>query len=176
MERPAGSKKVRAGEIRVGLIADTHGLLRPAAREFLLGATHIVHAGDLGKQAILDELQSIAPVTVVRGNNDSQPWAVQFPFATSVDFGEVRVYVIHNLTELDIDPAAAGVRVIVTGHSHKPTLAERGRILFVNPGSAGPRRFKLPIAIGELLICGRSVQARIVDLATSQLLATGTSG
>lgn len=170
----SGKGSVSGGQIRVGLIADTHGLLRPAAWEFLLGSTHIVHAGDLGDRQILDELQSIAPVSVVRGNNDSEPWAVQFPVTESLDFGDVRVYAIHNLAELDINPVAAGVQVIVTGHSHKPMLEQRGRVLFVNPGSAGPRRFKLPIAIGELLIRGRGVQARIVDLATAQLLASAS--
>lgn len=161
-----------AKQIRVGLIADTHGLLRPAAWEFLLGSDHIVHAGDLGDRRILEELRSIAEVSVVRGNNDSEPWAAQFPDAESLSFGEVRVYVIHNLADLRIDPAAAGVQVVVAGHSHKPLLERRGGVLFVNPGSAGPRRFKLPVAIGELLISGRSAAARIVDLTNARLLAS----
>jgi uncharacterized protein len=162
----------RHKKIRVGRIADTHGLLRPAAWEFLLGSDYIVHAGDLGDRRILDELRSIADVSVVRGNNDSEPWAAQFPLTESLSFGEVRVYVIHNLADLRIDPAAAGVQVVVSGHSHNPLLERRGGVLFVNPGSAGPRRFKLPIAIGELLISGRSAAVRIVDLADARLLAS----
>ncbi|MGO9989324.1 MAG: metallophosphoesterase family protein [Steroidobacteraceae bacterium] len=163
----------REREIRVGLIADTHGLLRPQARSFLLDSDLIVHAGDIGGRGLLEQLQSIAPVSAVRGNNDTEPWAAQLPELQLIDAGGVRVQVIHNLAELSLDPAA-GVQVIVSGHSHRPLLERREGVLYVNPGSAGPRRFKLPIAIGELLIRGGAVSARIVNLTDERLLVAST--
>jgi putative phosphoesterase len=150
--------------LRVGLISDTHGLLRPEAKAFLQGSDYIVHAGDIGDPGILEELWAIAPVTAVRGNNDRGWWAERLSETEFLRVGEVFVYVVHDLAELDIDPAAAGVRVVVSGHSHKPTVEARGGVLYVNPGSAGPRRFKLPIAIGELTVTGSSVSARTVEL------------
>jgi len=164
----------RERAIRVGLIADTHGLLRPQARSFLLDSDLIVHAGDIGGPGLLEQLQSIAPVSAVRGNNDTEPWAAHLPEAQLIDAGGVRVHVIHNLAELKLDPAAAGVQVIVSGHSHRPLLERRGGVLYVNPGSAGPRRFTLPIAFGELLIAGGAVSARIVNLADERLLVAST--
>ncbi len=158
----------------MGLIADTHGLLRPQARSFLLDSNLIVHAGDIGGRGLLEQLQSIAPVTAVRGNNDTDPWAAHLPEAQSIDAGGVRVHVIHNLAELSVDPAAAGVQVIVSGHSHRPLIERRDGVLYVNPGSAGPRRFNLPIAIGELSIAGGAVSARIVNLADGRLLVAST--
>jgi len=165
----AGHRKTR-----VGLIADTHGLLRPQALAFLFGSDLIVHAGDIGDRRILEELQSIAPVSAVRGNNDTEPWAAHLPEAQLIETGGVRVYVIHKLAELSLDPPAAGVQVVVSGHSHRPMLGRRDGVLYVNPGSAGPRRFKLPIAIGELLIEGRAATARIIDLGsvTPELVAS----
>ncbi len=163
----------REREIRVGLIADTHGLLRPQARSFLLDSDLIVHAGDIGGRGLLEQLQSIAPVSAVRGNNDTEPWAAHLPDAQLIDAGGVRVQVIHNLAQLSLDPAA-GVQVIVSGHSHRPLLERRDGVLYVNPGSAGPRRFKLPIAIGELLIRGGAVSARIVNLTDERLLVAST--
>jgi uncharacterized protein len=159
----------------VGVIADTHGLLRPEARSFLLGSNYIVHAGDIGDRGILDELRGIAPVSVVRGNNDSAPWAAQLRETERLHAGEVCIHVVHNLAELHLEPAAAEVQVIVSGHSHKPMLKLRAGVLFMNPGSAGPRRFRLPIAVGEILIEGRSVAARIVDLASARAYATLTA-
>jgi putative phosphoesterase len=150
--------------LRVGLISDTHGLLRPEALAFLQGCDHIIHGGDIGTEAILEQLAAIAPLTVVRGNNDTQPWARALPETALVRFGGVGVYAIHNLAELDIDPAAEGVRVVVSGHSHKPATSGRGGVLYINPGSAGRRRFSLPIALGELLVDGDSVVPRIVTL------------
>ncbi len=164
----------REREIRVGLIADTHGLLRPQARSFLLDSDLIVHAGDIGGRGLLEQLQSIAPVSAVRGNKDTDPWAANMPEAQLIDACGVRVQVIHNLAELSVDPAAAGVQVIVSGHSHRPLLERRDGVLYVNPGSAGPRRFKLPIAIGELLIRGGAVSARIVNLTDERLLVAST--
>ena len=146
--------------VRVGLISDTHGLLRPAALAFLRGADHIVHGGDIGDPAILDTLAALAPVTAVRGNNDRAAWAAVLPETAVLEIGEVRIGVVHDLGAAAFD-AAAGVQVIVSGHSHKPLVQERAGVLFVNPGSAGPRRFRLPISIGELIIDGTRVEARL---------------
>jgi len=152
-------------DLRVGLISDTHGLLRPEARAFLVGCDYIVHGGDIGSAEILDDLAVIAPLIAVRGNNDTEPWAARLPGTELIRVGNVFVYVIHNLAELDIDPGAAGVRVIVSGHSHKPMIEERDGVLYVNPGSSGPRRFKLPISVGEIIVSGSAVNARLVDLS-----------
>lgn len=150
--------------LRIGLISDTHGLIRQEALTRLAGCQHIIHAGDIVKPDILDELRLIAPLTAVRGNNDRGPWAKALPEYEVVEFGTVSVYVRHDQAGLDIDPAAAGVRVCVFGHSHQPIVESRDGVLYVNPGSAGPRRFKLPIAIGELLIEDDRVDARIIEL------------
>lgn len=149
---------------RVGLVSDTHGLLRPEVIVFLRGSDRIIHAGDIGDARILEELRALAPVTAVRGNNDKGPWAQQLQETELLLIGAVSIYVIHDLTELDTEQGDAKVRVVVSGHSHKPLIEERDQILYINPGSCGPRRFKLPIAVGELLIKGKSVTARIVDL------------
>jgi putative phosphoesterase len=151
--------------LRVGLVSDTHGLLRPEARAFLAGCDYIVHGGDVGDAEILDALALIAPLIAVRGNNDTQIWAARLAQTELVRIGNIFLYVIHNLEELDIDPVAAGVRVVVSGHSHQPKIEERAGILYVNPGSCGPRRFKLPISAGELTVSGSAVNARIIDLA-----------
>jgi putative phosphoesterase len=151
---------------RVGLISDTHGLLRPQALDFLRGSDYIVHGGDVGSPAILDELRAIAPVTAVRGNNDKGPWAVALAETEFLKVGEVLIYALHDLAQLTIDPAAKGVDVVVSGHSHRPKVEERNGVLYINPGSAGPRRFKLPIAVAVLTIVGRSIQPRIVELAS----------
>ncbi|MBN8885339.1 MAG: metallophosphoesterase family protein [Rudaea sp.] len=150
--------------LRIGLISDTHGLLRPEALAFLRGSDHIVHAGDIGNQDILQKLSAIAPVTAVRGNNDKDEWARTIPETQLVKFGKTFVYVLHDLAELDIEPKAAGVDIVVSGHSHRPIVEKRDGVLFVNPGSAGPRRFKLPIAVGELVIANESIAPRIVEL------------
>lgn len=150
--------------MRVGLISDTHGLLRPEALAFLAGADHIVHGGDIGSPDILERLAAIAPLTVVRGNNDLAPWAHAIPETARVDFGRVALYAIHDLKELALDPRAAGVRIVVSGHSHRPACTERDGVLYVNPGSAGRRRFSLPIAAADLVIDGDAVRARIVTL------------
>jgi putative phosphoesterase len=150
--------------VRIGLISDTHGLLRPEALDFLAGSDHIVHGGDIGGPDILERLAAIAPLTVVRGNNDTAAWAKSIPETARLELGGIGVYVIHDIKELDIDPVAAGVRVVVSGHSHKPACAERGGVLYVNPGSAGRRRFSLPIAAGELLVEDGHVEVRLVTL------------
>jgi putative phosphoesterase len=161
-------------DLRVGLISDTHGLLRPEARAFLVGCDYIVHGGDVGGAGILEELAAMAPLIAVRGNNDKEPWAAHLRETELIRVGNVFVYIIHDLALLDIDPAAAGVRVVVSGHSHKPKMEERDGILYVNPGSSGPRRFKLPISVGEITVSGSAVNARIVDLGAGDTRARAT--
>jgi uncharacterized protein len=145
----------------VGVISDTHGLLRPEAIGKLAGVDHVVHAGDIGSPEILDRLREVAPVTAVRGNNDKGAWATEIPEAQLLDINGRRLYVLHDISTLDLDPAAAGIAVVIAGHSHKPAAAERNGVLFLNPGSAGPRRFKLPISVATLRIYAKSVRAEI---------------
>jgi putative phosphoesterase len=152
--------------LRVGLISDTHGLLRPEALAFLGGSDHIVHGGDICDASVLEALAAIAPVTAVRGNNDHGSWASGLRETELLRLGEVFVYAIHDLAQLDMEPNAAGVQVVVSGHSHRPLVERRAGVLYVNPGSAGPRRFRLPISVGELIVKGRSVSARIVELGS----------
>jgi len=149
---------------RIGLISDTHGLLRPEAVAFLRRSELIVHGGDIGHAGVLEELASLAPVTAVRGNNDHGPWAEAVRETEVLQVGEVFIYILHNLAELDLDPVAAGFQVVVSGHSHKPSVETRDGVLYINPGSSGPRRFKLPVSVAELIIVGTSVQARVVEL------------
>ncbi len=158
----------RSPSRRVGLISDTHGLLRPEATEFLRGSDCIVHAGDIGDPQILEQLAELAPVTAVRGNNDFGAWAERLGDTARVEIGDVVVYAIHDLSQARLEPVASGIRVVVSGHSHKPLIAERDGVLYVNPGSAGPRRFTLPIAVGELIITGNKVSARIVELTNAK--------
>jgi putative phosphoesterase len=160
---PASSGK--SGLLRIGLISDTHGLLRPEALAALRGSDHIVHAGDIGDPAILERLAELAPVTAVRGNNDKGREYAQVPETAVLDAGGVRLYVIHDVHELDLDPAAAGFRVVVSGHSHRPARREKDGVLYLNPGSAGPRRFSLPVSAGRLLIQGGRVEVELLDLA-----------
>lgn len=150
--------------MRIGLISDTHGLLRPEALAFLRGSDAIVHGGDIGPPAILDALRAIAPLTVVRGNNDTAAWAQSLPEACTVEFDGRRVHVLHNLKDLAVHPAADGVAVVVTGHTHKPLVRRVGGVVYVNPGSAGPRRFSLPVAVGEIVLGPDRVDARTVEL------------
>jgi putative phosphoesterase len=149
---------------RIGLISDTHGLLRPEAVSFLRGCDHIVHAGDIGHAEILAQLSALAPVTAVRGNNDNGPWAERLAQTEFVRIGEIFVYALHDIAQLDIEPGGAGVHVVVSGHSHKPSVQHRDGVLYVNPGSAGPRRFSLPISVAELVVEGSAVSARLVEL------------
>ena len=149
---------------RIVLISDTHGLLRPEALAFARGADHIIHAGDIGNASILEQLAAIAPVTAVRGNNDKGAWAEAIADTEFVKIAGVLLYVLHDLQELAIDPAAAGVQAVITGHSHKPIVTRRDSVLYVNPGSAGPRRFRLPVCAGELRVDGGQLEARTVDL------------
>jgi putative phosphoesterase len=135
---------------KVGLISDTHGLLRREAVEVLRGSELIIHAGDVGDAKILEELRKLAPVVAVRGNVDTQEWARTLPLTTVAEAGAVLIYVLHDVNALDLDPAAAGFHLVVSGHSHKPGKIERDGVLYVNPGSAGPRRFQLPVSVARL--------------------------
>ena len=148
----------------IGVISDTHGLLRPEAVDALRGVDRIIHAGDIGAPEVLSALASVAPVTAVRGNNDRAPWASAIADTQVVDADGVLIYVIHDVAELDVDPAAGGFGVVVAGHSHQPLNEQRGGVLWFNPGSAGPRRFKLPIALGRLTIEAGRVRGDIVTL------------
>ena len=150
--------------LRVGLISDTHGLLRPDALAFLQGSHFIIHGGDIGEPSVLEALGAIAPVTAVRGNNDRGSWAQHIRGSELFQVGEVFIYAIHDLAEMDIDPLGAGVQVVVSGHSHMPVIERRDGILYVNPGSSGPRRFNLPVSLGELTVVGTTVSARIFEL------------
>jgi uncharacterized protein len=150
---------------RVGVISDTHGLVRPEALEFLQGSDSIIHCGDICEAGVIETLSRIAPVTAVRGNNDKGSWAKGLAHSEWLQIEHSYVYVIHDLAEIDIDPAATAVSVVLSGHSHKPLIEHRGNVIFMNPGSAGPRRFTLPISIGELIIKGATVRPRIVTLA-----------
>jgi putative phosphoesterase len=149
---------------RVGLISDTHGLLRPEAVAFLRGSDFIIHGGDIGRAGVLEELAALAPVTAVRGNNDKSPWAGPVRETEVLQVGEVLIYVVHDIAALDRDPVAAGFHVVVSGHSHRPSVTRRDGVLYVNPGSSGPRRFRLPVSVGELLVVEKSVNARVVEL------------
>jgi len=155
-----------ATPLRVGLISDTHGLLRPQAVDFLHGSDLIVHGGDICDAAILTALAAIAPVIAVRGNNDRGEWAERLRESELFRIGDAFIYAIHDVAAIDIEPRAAGVQVVVSGHSHRPSIRNDDGILYINPGSAGPRRFKLPISVGELTIDGASVAARTVELGT----------
>lgn len=150
---------------RLGLISDTHGLLRPEAITLLQGCDHIVHGGDIGKPEILDALAAIAPLTVVRGNNDRQVWARDIPASARLSIDGVDIYVVHDLADARNDTRAVGAKVIISGHSHKPSVIWKSDVLYVNPGSAGPRRFKLPISVAELAIIDGVPSARLLDLA-----------
>ncbi|WAS91246.1 metallophosphoesterase family protein [Nannocystis punicea] len=148
----------------VGVISDTHGLVRPEALAALAGVDHIVHAGDVGGQAVFDALAAIAPVTVVRGNNDRDRWGRSLPETAEVRLGGARIYAIHDLAELAVDPRAAGIAVVVSGHSHKPAQSYDRDVLYLNPGSAGPRRFKLPICLAKLHLGAGAPAVEFVDL------------
>jgi putative phosphoesterase len=152
----------------VGVISDTHGLLRPEALVALQDVDRIVHAGDIGSPEVLRGLAAIAPVTAVRGNNDHGPWARKLPHTGVLELGRIVLYVIHDVKELDLDPRVAGLSAVITGHSHRPLAEERDGVLFFNPGSAGPRRFRLPISMGRLLITGSRV---VGELRTLELVA-----
>ena len=148
----------------IGLISDTHGLLRPEALRALDGSDLIVHAGDVGKPEILDALKRLAPLVAVRGNIDKGGWADALPLTATIEAGSVAVYVLHDLQQLDLDPAAAGFHVVVSGHSHQPSRTERDGVLYLNPGSAGPRRFQLPVTVARLDLRQPPWEAEFIDV------------
>jgi uncharacterized protein len=148
----------------IGVISDTHGLLRPEALAALAGSDFIIHAGDVGDEEILDALRAIGPLTVVRGNVDTEPWAQRLPHGDMLEVEGVRIYVVHDLGTLDITPAAAGVHIVVYGHSHHPDHFSRGGVTYFNPGSAGPRRFRLPVTVGRIAIENGVPRAKIVEV------------
>jgi putative phosphoesterase len=150
--------------MRVGLISDTHGLLRDEALSALAGCDLIVHAGDVGSPRILESLRKIAPVTAVRGNIDKGDWAEKLPLTAAVAPDGVSIYVVHDLKTLDLDPRAAQFQIVVSGHTHKPAREERNGVLYLNPGSAGPRRFRLPVTVGILDLGSKPWELRVVGL------------
>jgi putative phosphoesterase len=149
----------------VGVISDTHGLVREEALTALAGCELIIHAGDIGSPEVLERLREIAPVRAVRGNNDRAVWARSLPLNDVIEIGAHHVYLLHDIAELDIDPAAANIAAVITGHSHKPAAEVREGVLYLNPGSAGPRRFKLPIAIARLHVSKNRIEHEIVELS-----------
>jgi len=157
-------KRLKLTSGRIGLISDTHGLLRPEAIAALKGSELIIHVGDIGKPEILTSLKLIAPVLAIRGNNDREAWAKEIPDILSLRLNGVGLYVIHNVHDLEINPVDEGFHAVTSGHSHKPGISNRGGVMFLNPGSAGPRRFKLPVAVARLRILRRKVHATIIEL------------
>lgn len=148
----------------VGVISDTHGLLRPEVAKTFREVEIILHAGDIGSAEVLEQLRTIAPVVAVRGNNDKDDWARGIPETEVTQVGSVQIYMLHDLKEIDLSPAAAGFQVVVSGHSHKPSIEQRGEVLFINPGSAGPRRFKLPVSVARLVVTGARASGEIIQL------------
>jgi putative phosphoesterase len=154
---------IARGETLVGVISDTHGLLRPEAVAALTGADLIIHAGDVGKREVIEALRAIAPTYAVRGNIDTASWAQALPLTARVDVGQRQFFVLHEIAQLDLD-AGAGFAAVVYGHSHQPAIETRAGVLFLNPGSAGPRRFKLPIAVARVVVSRRELRPEIVEL------------
>jgi putative phosphoesterase len=148
----------------VGVISDTHGLMRPEALAALRGSEYIIHAGDIGDPQILDKLAEIAPVTAIRGNVDHEAWAQKIPATNVLEITEISIYVLHSIADLDLKPEAAKFAAVVYGHSHMPEKEVKKGVLYFNPGSAGPRRFKLPVSVGRLLLSNGQVDAEIVKL------------
>jgi putative phosphoesterase len=159
--------------VKVGLIADTHGLLRPEAMEALRGSDYIVHGGDVGDPDILRALAAIAPVTAVRGNNDKGSWASSLPTTEVLPIGETLIYVVHDLADLDLDPGAAGFQAVVSGHSHRPRCESRNGVVFVNPGSSGPRRFHLPVAVARLVVSPTGIEPQVLELRVTAPASNG---
>ena len=151
-------------EILIGVISDTHGLLRPEAVTALEGVDLIIHAGDVGAPDVIDALRKLAPVFVVRGTVDTAHWAGALPATADVEAGGLMFHVLHNIAELDLNPAAVGYAAVVYGHSHQPSIDMRDSVLFLNPGSAGPRRFKLPVSIARVRVSGQKLRPEIVKL------------
>ena len=154
----------RTFDYKIGIISDTHGLIRQSIVKSFKDVDLIVHAGDVGKPEVLETLQAISKVHPVRGNVDGGKWTDNLPFTDAVQVGQVYLYVLHDLNSLDLDPAAAGFNAVISGHSHIPKIEEQNGVIFLNPGSAGPRRFKYPISIAFLYIKGTAIEVEIVEL------------
>jgi len=152
------------GKNFIGVISDTHGLVRPQALAALAGAERIIHAGDIGRLAVLTALEAIAPVVAVRGNNDQEAWATAIPETVIVKVDGIQLYVLHDVNTLDFDPATAGFSGVICGHSHRPRLEQQAGVWFINPGSAGPRRFTLPVTVARLYVHGGRLTAELVEL------------
>jgi putative phosphoesterase len=150
--------------MKIGVISDTHGLLRPEAVEALRGVDHILHAGDVGDAAILDQLRQLAPVTAIRGNADRSGACTKLPEIELIELSRCNIYMLHDLFELDLDPVAAGIQVVVSGHSHQPLIEWKKDVLYFNPGSAGPRRFSLPVSVGFLEIKENVVEPYLLKI------------
>jgi putative phosphoesterase len=150
--------------MQIGIISDTHGLLRPEAVELLRGAEHIIHAGDIGAPEIIPALEKIAPVSAIRGNVDRQAWARRFAETEVVELAGLSIYVIHDVHTLDLNPKVAGFAAVISGHSHQPKQEVKDGVLFFNPGSAGPRRFRLPVSVGRLEIVSGAVRGKLLEL------------
>jgi uncharacterized protein len=173
-----GSELCSAGQVRtpaptrtgviIGVISDTHGLLRPEALTALLGSDYIIHAGDIGDPDIVKHLTKIAPVTSIRGNVDQEAWAKKIPATNVLEVGGISIYVLHNLSELDLKPEAAGFSVVVYGHSHVAKQEIKNGVLYFNPGSAGPRRFRLPVTVGRLMVRDEEVSGKIVEIVPQE--------
>jgi putative phosphoesterase len=148
----------------IGVISDTHGLLRPEAVELLRGSEHIIHAGDIGSPEIIAELRKIAPVTAIRGNVDTQAWARSFAETEVVELAGMDIYIIHDANALDLNPKAAGFAAVISGHSHQPKQEIKNGVLYFNPGSAGPRRFKLPISVGRIVIADGKLNGEVLEI------------
>jgi uncharacterized protein len=151
-------------DLCLGVISDTHGLLRPEAVAALHGCELIIHAGDVGNAAVLDGLRSIAPTFAIRGNVDTGTWAAPVPLTDIVEVGALQFYVLHNIADLNLDPPTAGFAAVVYGHSHRPSIETRDGVLYLNPGSAGPRRFRLPVTLVRVAVSGRELRPEIVEL------------
>ena len=149
---------------RVGVISDTHGLLRPEVLKIFKGVDLILHAGDIGDPDVLEKLRSLSDVVAVRGNNDRDTWAKKIPESRVVEIEQVRIYLLHDLKEMTLNPSVSGFQAVISGHSHKPSIQERNGVLFINPGSAGPRRFKLPISVARLKVKADCVTAETCEL------------
>lgn len=163
--RPQSGPRLRTEPpILIGVISDTHGLLRPEVLQALSGSEHIVHAGDVGAAEILEQLAKLAPVTAIRGNVDKGVWARKLPETEAVEVAGISIYVLHDLAQLDLKPEAAGFRIVISGHSHVPKQETRSGVLYFNPGGAGPRRFKLPVTVGRLMVEGGDVRGEIVPI------------
>jgi putative phosphoesterase len=153
--------------MKIGVISDTHGLLRPEALIALQGSDYIIHAGDIGDPDILPALASIAPVTAIRGNVDHDPRTRKIPATNVLEIQDVSIYILHNLAALDLKPEAAGFAAVIYGHSHEPKQEVKNGVLYFNPGSAGPRRFKLPVTVGRLIVKGHIISGEILKIADS---------